>query len=89
MVVTGCDLVGEIGDFRGGLAGVKKIVVAYRRGKSFSYHNLHGYRRGVREIVCSRLRRRKFYGKFGLHAYPAGASFCADKRMQKRFRAAP
>ena len=25
---------------------MKKIVVAYRRGKSFSYHNLHGYRRG-------------------------------------------
>ena len=24
-----------------------------------------------------------------LYAYPAGASFCADKRMQKRFRAAP
>ena len=23
------------------------------------------------------------------HACPAGASFCADKRMQKRFRAAP
>ena len=23
------------------------------------------------------------------YAYPAGASFCADKRMQKRFRAAP
>ena len=26
---------------------------------------------------------------FNLYAYPAGASFCADKRMQKRFRAAP
>ena len=35
MVVTGRDLVGEIGDFRGGLAGVKKIVVAYRRGKFY------------------------------------------------------
>ena len=63
MVVTGYDLVGEIGDFRGGLAGVKKIVVAYRRRRSFRYHSKH--------------------------AYPAGASFCADKRMQKRFRAAP
>ena len=34
--INGCDLVGKIGDFRGGLAGVKKIVVAYRRGKPFT-----------------------------------------------------
>ena len=26
---------------------------------------------------------------FSWYAYPAGASFCDDKRMQKRFRAAP
>ena len=26
---------GKLGDFRGGLAGVKKIVVAYRRGKFY------------------------------------------------------
>ena len=31
----------------------------------------------------------ELFRKLGLHAYPAGASFCADKRMQKRFRAAP
>ena len=43
---------------------------------------------GVKKIVVT-------FGGAGLikdfswHAYPAGASFCADKRMQKRFRAAP
>ena len=30
-----------------------------------------------------------FLQSLSKHAYPAGASFCADKRMQKRFRAAP
>ena len=93
---------------------MKKIVVAYRRHRSFRYHSKHaypagrekvcnrlrwaglikgfdlyGYRRGVREIVCSRLRRRKFYGKFGLHAYPAGAYFCAYKSRQNTLGALP
>ena len=40
-------------------------------------------------VVCNRLRRGELFRKLGLYAYPAGASFCADKRMQKRFRAAP
>ena len=52
-------------------------------------------------MICRRLRRifvKKFAVAFGgeslikgfsWYAYPAGASFCADKRMQKRFRAAP
>ena len=47
------------------------------------------YRRDVREKVCYHLRWGKIFRKLGLYACPAGASFCADKRMQKRFRAAP
>ena len=49
--VIGIDSMGQIGDFRGGLAGVKKIVVAYRRGKSFRYHSKHAYPAGA--YFCS------------------------------------
>lgn len=37
----------KLGDFRGGLAGVKKIVVAYRRRRSFRYHSKHAYPAGA------------------------------------------
>ena len=36
----------------------------------------------IREKVCSRLRRGKSFTSSNWYAYPAGASFCADKRMQ-------
>ena len=49
--VIGTNSMGQIGDFRGGLAGVKKIVVAYRRGRSFRYHSKHAYPAGA--YFCS------------------------------------
>ena len=47
------------------------------------------YRRDVREKVCYHSGGASLLQGLSKHAYPAGASFCADKRMQKRFRAAP
>ena len=61
-----------MGSLCAGVGGVKKIVVAYRRGKPFRRHNLYGYRRGVHEKVCYHLRWGKRYKRLNWYAYPAG-----------------
>ncbi len=68
---------------------MKKFAVAFGGESLIKEYDLYGYRRGVHEKVCYHLRWGKFYKRLNWYAYPAGASFCADKRMQKRFRAAP
>ena len=68
---------------------MKKFAVAFGGESLIKEYDLYGYRRGVHEKVCYHLRWGKRYKRLNWYAYPAGASFCADKRMQKRFRAAP
>ena len=68
---------------------MKKFAVAFGGESLIKEYDLYGYRRGVHEKVCYHLRWGKFYKRLNWYAYPAGAYFCADKRMQKRFRSAP
>ena len=68
---------------------VKQFVGACGGASLIKGYDLYGYRRGVREIVCSRLRRRKFYGKFGLYGSPPGRSFYSCKRNQNTLGALP
>ena len=62
-------------------------VVAYRRDRSFARFKQARLPGGGRFVgACGGEKSPK---GDGLYAYPAGASFCTDKRIQKRFRAAP
>ena len=53
---------------------VTQPLLAYRRGKPFSYHNLYGSPPG---LICSRPWRGGPYKRHNLYAYPAGAYFCS------------
>ena len=57
---------------------MKKIVVAYRRRRSFRYHSKHAYPAG-REKVCNRLRWAGLIKGFDLYGYRRGGTFDSPK----------
>ena len=67
---------------------MKKFAVAFGGESLIKEYDLYGYRRGVREIVCTHLRWGKPFRNLGLYGYRRGVheKVCYHLRWGKPFR---